>query len=389
MQCAAWQRRRRATNGDARLAPPTYDARMPATILRTRVAFALLFLLATALTIYVMWPFRAPLLLAIVLATVLQSIYRRLCRLLRNRPSTAAAILTVALLVLLIGPLAAIVAFATGQVLKGLAFVHDELGIQNVQQLRQGGLPPRAQELIDHTLAALHVSRAQVEDVLRNASAAAEHGLSRVLASSTRATFHTAIMLIAFYFFLIEGARLGAWLQRVSPLEARQTRDLIDELRAVSRASILGTAIASGFQAVMATVGYVMTGVPHAVFFGLVTLIASFIPVVGTLLVWLPATLFLWLAGHHGSAILLGVWCLVLVVGAEHIGKPIALRVVLGGQQEMHTGLVFLSLLGGLEMFGLIGLVVGPLVFAFLLAMLRIYERDFVASRPVEESPRP
>jgi predicted PurR-regulated permease PerM len=357
-----------------------------------RVAFALLFLLAVGLALYVMWPFRAPLLLAIVLAAVLQSPYLRVRRLLHGRAAGAAALVTLALLVLLIGPLAAVAAFATTQVLKGLAFVRDELGIQNVQQLRQGSLPPRAQELIDHTLAALHVSRAQVEDFLHQASATAEHGLQRVLESSTRATFHTAIMLIAFYFFLIEGARLSGWLHRVSPLEARQTRDLVDELRAVSRASILGTAIASGFQALMATIGYIITGVPHAIFFGLVTLMASFIPVVGTLLVWLPATAFLWLLGHHAGAVVLAVWCLVLVVGAEHIGKPMALRAVLGGQQEMHTGLVFLSLLGGLEMFGLIGLVVGPLVFAFLLAMLRIYERDFVSgvsTRTADGDPTP
>jgi len=79
------------------------------------------------------------------------------------------------------------------------------------------------------------------------------------------------------------------------------------------------------------------------------------------------------------------VWCLVLVVGGEHVGKPLMLRYVLGGQQEMHTGIVFLALLGGLEMFGLIGLVLGPLVFAFLLAMLRIYERDF--RRPATAPP--
>ena len=101
---------------------------------------------------------------------------------------------------------------------------------------------------------------------------------------------------------------------------------------------------------------------------------------------WLPAVAFLWLAGHHGGAILLAVWCLVFVVGAEHVGKPFVLRYVLGGQQEMHTGIVFLALLGGLEMFGLIGLVLGPLVFAFLLAMLRIYERDF---RRPDASPPP
>jgi predicted PurR-regulated permease PerM len=360
---------------------------LPAT--RTRIAFTLLFALAFALSIYVMWPFRAPLLLAVVLASVLHSPFRALTRLLRGRETIAAVVTTLLLLVLIIGPLAAVVAFAAGQALKGLAFVHDELGIENVQQLRQNQLPPRAQELIDKSLAALHVSRAQVEDTLHQASAFAEHGLSKVLASSTRATFHTAIMLIAFYFFLVEGARLRKWLQRVSPLEAQQTKDLVEEFRSVSRASILGSAIASLFQAIMATIGFVISGVAHPVFFGLLTLIASFIPVVGTLLVWMPAAAFLWILGHHGAAILLVVWCVVFVVGAEHLGKPFAMRAVLGGRDEMHTGLVFLALLGGLEMFGLIGLVVGPLVFAFMLAMLRIYERDFSPSMIISRREEP
>src|SRR5262249_34665734 len=160
-------------------------------------------------------------------------------------------------------------------------------------------------------------------------------------------------------------SRIIDYLRRVSPLEARQTGDLLDEFRAVSRASILGTLIASGFQAVTAFIGYVITGVPHAAFFGPCTLIASFIPVLGRLIVCVPAVVLLWLAGHHGASIVLAVWCLIFVVGAEHVGKPFALRYVLGGQKEMHTGLVFLALLGGLEMFGLIGLVLGPLVFAF------------------------
>ncbi|MCU1277253.1 MAG: hypothetical protein JWM53_799 [bacterium] len=357
------------------LLPP--EAREP--VRRMRITFAVLFVLAIGLALYVIWPFRSPLLLSAVLASVLQGPFRALTRLARGRRAVAGAATTIALLVLLIGPLAAIIAFAASQVVKGLAFLRDELGIENVAQLRHGELSPRGQELLDRLLEALHVTRAQLTDFAHRASAGAEHGLSRVVESSGRATFHTAIMLIAFYFFLVEGSRIIDYLRRVSPLEARQTRDLLDEFRAVSRASILGTTIAALFQALTATLGYVLTGVPHAIFFGLCTLVASFIPVIGTLLVWLPAVAFLWLAGHHGSALLLTVWCLVFVVGAEHIGKPIVLRYVLGSQQEMHTGIVFLALLGGLEMFGLIGLVLGPLVFAFLLAMLRIYERDFRA----------
>lgn len=355
------------------LLPP--EAREPAR--RMRATFAVLFLLAIALALYVIWPFRAPLLLAAVLASVLQGPFGALTRLVRGRRAIAGAATTLTLVVLLIGPLAAIIAFATGQVIKGLGFLRDELGIENVAQLGHGDLSPRAEELRDRLLGALHVSRVQLADFVHRASAAAEGGVSKVVASSGRATFHTAIMLIAFYFFLVEGSRIIDYLRRVSPLEARQTRDLLDEFRAVSRASILGTTIAALFQGLIAMLGYFITGVPHAFFFGLCTLVASFVPVVGTLIVWMPSVAFLWLAGHHGGALLLAVWCLVFVVGAEHVGKPIALKYVLGGQQEMHTGIVFLALLGGLEMFGLIGLVLGPLVFAFLLAMLRIYERDF------------
>lgn len=355
--------------------------------MRTRIAFTLLFALALGLAGYVMWPFRDPLFLALVLASVLQGPYRALTRLLRGHKNLAAITATLALLVLLIGPLAAVLAMATTQVLKGLTFVRDELGIASVHQLRaEESLPPRAQQLIEHTLATLHLSLTQVEGYLREAATFAEHGLQSVLESSSRAGFHTAIMLIAFYFFLSDGDRLAAWLRRVSPLQTRQTSDLLEEFRAVSRASILGTAIASGFQAITATIGFFIFGVPNAVFFGLITLIASFIPVVGTLLVWVPACGFLWLLGHHAGSILLAVWCLVFVVGAEHLGKPFAMRFVLGGKDEMNTGLVFLSLLGGLEMFGLIGLVLGPLVFAFLLAMLRIYERDFSSAPRIIES---
>jgi predicted PurR-regulated permease PerM len=66
------------------------------------------------------------------------------------------------------------------------------------------------------------------------------------------------------------------------------------------------------------------------------------------------------------------------------VGKPFMLRAILRGGQEMHTGLVFLSLLGGIEMFGLLGLVLGPLVIAFFLAMVRLYERDFRSRRAAE-----
>jgi predicted PurR-regulated permease PerM len=351
-----------------------------------RLAFAVLFAVAIALAAYVVWPFRAPLFLALVLASVLYGVYEWVVRRLHGRRVAGAVITTVGLLVVIVGPIGAIVAFVAGQVVNGLTFVRDELGIHSMEQLQRGALSPHGQALVTRALGVFHLSRAQVQELAVSASATAEHMTGRILEGSSRAAFHAAIMLIAFYFFLLEGERLIRWLEGVSPLEARQTHDLLVEFRGVSRASILGATLAALFQGLAATAGFLITGVPHAVFFGVVTLFASFIPVVGTVIVWLPAVALLWIGGHHGAAIALLVWCLVFIVGAEHLGKPFLLRAILHGGEEMHTGLIFLSLLGGIEMFGLIGLVLGPLVIAFFLAMVRIYERDF-RSRPTPTPP--
>ena len=170
-----------------------------------------------------------------------------------------------------------------------------------------------------------------------------------------------------------EGRRLIEWLGTVSPLQARQTRELLTEFRKVSNASVVGSVVSALGQGLLAAIGFAITRVPHALFFGLLTAIASFIPVVGTAIVWVPAVLLLGATGHMTSAVVLGAWCLVFVIGGEHIGKPLLLR----GQVEMHTGLVFLSLLGGLEVFGLLGIIIGPLVISFFLALMRMYQRDF------------
>ena len=341
------------------------------------ISFAALFVLAVALVGTVVWPFRVPLFFAFVLASVFDRVYAWVVRQLGGRRVIGALVTTLGVLVIVIGPLAGLVSFVAGQFANGLAFVRDQLGIQTMEELQHGTLSAHGEVVAARALHLLHLSREQIEELARHASATADHPLQRLIEGSSAAVFHTGVMLIAFYFFLLEGPRLRQWLERVSPLEPRHTRDLFVEFRSVARASILGTSLAALFQGLAATAGFLLTGVPHAIFFGVLTLFVSFIPVVGTMLVWAPAVALLWMFGHHGPSVVLLVWCLVFVIGAQSVGKPFLLRAILHTSEEIHTGLVFLSLLGGIEMFGLIGLVLGPLMVAFFLSMVRIYERDF------------
>jgi predicted PurR-regulated permease PerM len=338
-----------------------------------RITFGLLVLVTALLFAWVIWPFRAPLFLAAVLAAVLQRPLDRLAVLLRGRRRTGSALLTLGVLFVIVLPLGSIAAFTLRESLVGLQYLRDELGVQSVQQLRSGSLPPRAEAMLDNVLRVAHLTRAQVIDGIARVSDSLQAAAPEVLASSGRAAFHTAVMLLALYFLLLDGRRVVEWLWSVSPLQARQTQELMAEFRNVSHASIVGTAVAALLQGVLMAIGMFIVRIPHALFFGLLTAVASFIPVVGTAVVWLPACILLAVTGHATSAIVLAAWSLIFVVGGEHVGKPLLLK----GGVEMHTGLVFLSLLGGLEVFGLLGIILGPLIFAFFLSLLRMYRRDF------------
>jgi predicted PurR-regulated permease PerM len=186
--------------------------------------------------------------------------------------------------------------------------------------------------------------------------------------------FHTVVMLLAFYFLLTDGRSLIRWLWNVSPLQARQTEELLVEFHRVATGSIVGNVATALLQGAAIAIGFAVFRVPHAIFFGMLTAIASFIPVVGTAIVAVPAIAMLALSGHRGAAVGLAIWYVVFVIGLEHVAKPLILRATSGG--EMHTGLMFLALLGGLEVFGLLGVILGPLIVSFFVSLMRMIERD-------------
>jgi predicted PurR-regulated permease PerM len=278
-------------------------------------------------------------------------------------------------LLVIVLPFASVATFAAREAISGFSYLRDTLGVQNVSDLKTARLPPA----VDKALAAAHLSRAQVHDFTARAAARAQEIAPELLATSWRALFHTVLMLLAFYFLLVDGPLLIAWLWNVSPLQGRQTEELLTEFHDVATGSIVGNVATAVLQGTLAGIGFAIFGVQHAVFFGMLVALASFVPVIGTALVWVPAVAVLALGGSSTAATGLAIWCVVGVVGVEHAAKPFILRATSGG--EMHTGLMFLALLGGLEVFGLLGVILGPLIVSFFISLMRMIEHDARAAQ--------
>ena len=336
--------------------------------------FLVLLVLAAGLTLYALSPFGSALFLAAVLAVACRPLHHWLARGLRHSPQLAAGLLVVALFTLLIAPLASVVAFGVQEVTVGLEWLRDELGVQSLADLTFSRLPPQVQEGVDKALSYLHLTRVDLRSYAGVALNKVQGAAPAVLGFSVGAVIDACLMMVAFYFFMVDGQRVINFITRISPLKPEQTQELLHEFYNVSRAALVGTVVTALLQAVIVGVGFTVAGIPHAIFFAFCTLLASFVPVAGATLLWAPAALILALTGSVGTAVGLALWCFVAIFVVEHVAKPLLMR----GGAEVHAGLMFFALLGGLAMFGLVGVVAGPLIIAFFLALLRMYERDFI-----------
>jgi predicted PurR-regulated permease PerM len=180
------------------------------------------------------------------------------------------------------------------------------------------------------------------------------------------------IAAMTMYYVLLEWPSLVARLERVLPLDPAHTRALLAEIRNVGRSALVGSVATAIVQGVLGGMGYTLARVPHAASFGLLTALGSFVPAVGTALVWLPIGMYLLFTGHTAAAAFELVWGMLVVIGiADYVIRP---RLV-GGTGEEHPLLMLIALLGGLEVFGLAGLLAGPVLMSLFVATLRLYER--------------
>lgn len=346
--------------------------------------FFLTLLVGAALLVgAVIAPMVRELLLAVVLASVLRPVHAWLTKRCRGRRSIAAGIITFLVVVIVLGPVAMLVAVIIRDGSDGVRFLLDTVHSQQVADI-VGWLPESARDTVLDAIDGLPRTLDEVVGQVgaRGKTAGAAVGASVVATGAF--LYHGALMLIALFFALTHGDEMVSWLDSVSPLAPGQTRELLATLKKVSFSIVVSTIATSAVQAVAALIGFYIAQVPSPIFFASVTFLAAFIPAVGAAVVSLVAALLLYVTGHPYMAIFLCVWGVVVVGLVDNVIKPLLIK----RGMEIHGVVVFFSLLGGLATFGGIGLLVGPLVVSMFLALLSMYHRDFSPQkRPVPAVP--
>ncbi len=333
-----------------------------------------LVLLAVALIVALIAPFWAPLTLAAVFAAALQGWMDGLTALLRGRRRAAALILTVGVLVAVLLPLGGLGAALVREILDGIQWVRSALESQGIDGLLHR-LPGPIEALAHRLVAAIPDPKSLLQSVAGAGGGEAAQVLGGFLVATGTAVFRAALFLIALFFFLTDGERLVVGIDGHVPLRPGVLRTLLTEFRRTSVSVLVASLATALIQSVTGAIGYLLAGAPNKLFLTLATFVFALIPAVGGTSVVVLVGLLLLATGHLVAGIFLVVWGAVVVSVIDNVARPFLLR----GGLSLHGGLLFFALLGGLAVFGGIGLLVGPLALTFLITALNMYRREFGA----------
>ncbi len=205
-----------------------------------------------------------------------------------------------------------------------------------------------------------------------------------LFASTTGLILNTFIFFLALYYLLVERNNIYKQAVKLSPLRDSIDTTIAKRVVTTVRSVVFGILLLAIVQGFFAAIGMTIFGVPGSLLWGAVTIVAALVPFVGSSLVLVPAVIYLFITGSTSAALGLLIWSLIVVGLADNILGPYLIK----GTTHMHAFLVLLSIFGGIQLFGAVGIIAGPTILASLLAMLELYETGTIItpSKPQRKS---
>ncbi len=180
------------------------------------------------------------------------------------------------------------------------------------------------------------------------------------------------VVIFVFFFGLRDGKKVLLYLRSLSPLSSGTEKQFSKQFKDVTYSVLVGQIIIGLIQGVVAGIGYFIFGVPNALLLALLTALVGVIPLIGPWLVWVPIDAYLFATGKTGPGIGLLIYGLIVISWLDTIIRPL----IVSKKTKINSAIVIIGMIGGLFVFGVLGLIIGPLVLAYILLILEIYRKS-------------
>jgi len=349
----------------------------------TRDQFISLFFLALLiLVVYqiclIFSPFVRAIFWSAILAFAFYPLYQKLRRTLKPHETLAAVLMTLAIFLLVIPPVVFLAANLTAQAI--------ELYQSALTYIREGQL----EKLIDQIRSISFIEKVEVrlfqwEPLKQNATEwilGSTRAIGNFAASQARTItknlflfgLNTLMMTFLLFVFLKDGEQMYRFFYDIAPLEEKNKRSIFKQLNETFAAVIRGQLLTSLTQAVVAGIIFWALGLPLPIFFAAITFLVALIPVVGASAVWLPLVIYLITLHQQTKALILFLLGAFVISLIDNLMKP----ALIGEKTKLPYFLLFFGILGGIKLYGLMGIFIAPVVLSLFFALTKIYQEEFL-----------
>jgi predicted PurR-regulated permease PerM len=335
-----------------------------------------LFFLISAIFFYLFYriivPFFVPIAWAAVFVILFHPLYNRLVPKVR-RKGVASALLCGLIFLLILGPVGYL----------GVALVNEAAqAVTRINELYKSGElsrmftfdAPWIRSVLDWVSQYYDLSQIDIGEIAKDAANAISSIVvaqtSNLITNGAQMLFYFLLMFFTMYYFFMDGGRVIDRIRRLLPLSEEQIDLTFKQLRDIIHATMYGGLVVAGLQGLIGGIVFWAVGIPSAIFWGSIMAFLSIIPIVGAFIVYIPAGIILIIMGHWVKGLIVILLGTLVLSQVDNVLRPL----LISGKAAIHPLLLFFSIMGGIALFGLLGIIIGPIIAAVFVTLLRVFE---------------
>ncbi len=331
----------------------------------------------TLLFLALFWSYFSAVILGLLIASVFYPIYKLILRLVRNAETVAALVMTLIILVILVVPVGWFGGTLSNEAFEFYNKTRSAVSLNRVQDLIRSNTKwgRRFRKLAEKLH--LDLSPQSVEKLSTAIGKKVGFFLYKQIRSavSNLLSFliHFFLMMLTIFYVLRDGPRLKQYLVQLIPLPREQLEKVAYKFTEMGKAIFIGNGVSGAIQGLFGGLGFYFFGLPSPFLWGTVIAFMAFLPIIGASVVFIPATAILLIEGKIGTAAGFFIYNLCYSASVEYLAKP----KLIGQGMKMNPFLVFIGIIGGMKLFGIMGIIYGPLIITIFLTLAEIYRLEY------------
>lgn len=336
--------------------------------------FLIYFIISIFFLGWLLWPFVSTIILAAVVTGVFIPVYRYFNR--KCKPSLASILTCIVIFFVIFIPIVSFVGILSKEAYDMYLMAKGAVLSDNIQNLLEGSMVLEKANLIlsnfNINITGEELNKA-ISEVGRIVGLFLYEQARAITSNILQFLVNFFFMLLIIFYLLIDRQRLLSFVVDLSPLPDDQDEKLFQKFKDMAGAILIGNGLGGLIQGILGGTVFAVFGLKSPFLWGVIMGLMAFLPILGIGIIFIPAAIYLFLVGRIAAGIFFIIFYVILSGGIEYIFKP---RLV-GHRVQMHTLLVFLSIIGGLKLFGILGIIYGPLIVTAFLTLTDIYKTSY------------